>query len=126
MTIPELDKAETSPAAALWAAHNMIVNIRIVDAADLEWAQSVDEKVLAALSALASPPAQGDAAQPAAEGFVLVPRKPTGEHLRALFTMNSALPRTTEEAKAVYSALLNISEAQRAASPATSQEGGDQ
>lgn len=69
--------------------------------------------------------AQGEAAQPAAEDWVLVPREPTDEHLRALFTMNSALPRTTDEAKGVYSALLNISEAQRAASPnAASQDGG--
>jgi hypothetical protein len=42
-----------------------------------------------------------------AEGMVLVPREPNADQLRQLFSMNSALPRTTEEAIAVYHAILN-------------------
>ncbi|MER9768908.1 hypothetical protein NKJ09_22920 [Mesorhizobium sp. M0189] len=43
--------------------------------------------------------------------MVAMPREPTADHLRTLFMMNSSLPRTTDEVKAVYSALLNISAA---------------
>lgn len=50
-------------------------------------------------------------------GWAVIEREPNTDQIRALFTMNSALPRTTEEAKAVYQAILNLSSAPPATAP---------
>lgn len=44
-------------------------------------------------------------------GWVLVPEEPSVDQIRQLFTMNSSGARTTEEARAVYQALLNLAPA---------------
>jgi hypothetical protein len=47
------------------------------------------------------------------DGWVMVPKEPNEHQLRQLFSMNSGLPRTTEEAVFVYHAILNCASPQQ-------------